>query len=86
MEERLDRALVAVKAVNDALEQYAATQEDIQQLDAYLGSPEWHADCKADTDGLLPEGLKRGVLSEDAIWNLLEQAKELNQTIAPKGE
>lgn len=30
-----------------------------------------------DEAGLLPEDLKRGVLSEDAVWNLLKDHKEL---------
>ncbi len=29
----------------------------------------------------LPEDLKRGVLSEDGIWNMLERNRELSQRI-----
>ena len=77
MEQRLDRATAAAAALEEALGQYAAVQDDITALDAYLGSPEWHADRAADEAGSLPRDLKRGVLSEDAIWNLLERHRAL---------
>lgn len=77
MEQRLDRASAAVEALEVALGQYAAVQDDLAELDTYLGSPEWHADRADDEAGRLPQGLKRGVLSEDAIWNLLERHRAL---------
>ncbi len=40
-------------------------------LQYYLGG-QWLRDYEADERGELPEDLKRGVLSEDGIWNLLE--------------
>ena len=36
-------------------------------------------DFEADEAGLLPKGLKRGVLSEDGIYDLLEEYKELSK-------
>ena len=72
MEQRLDRATAAVEALEAAIEQYKATSDDLTVLDTYLGSPEWHADRDDDEAGRLPKDLRRGVLSEDAIWNLLE--------------
>ena len=77
MEQRLDRTLSAVGALESALEQYSSTMDDIAALEAYLGSPEWLCDRKADEAGQLPQDMKRGVLSEDAIWNLLERNREL---------
>ena len=32
----------------------------------------WKKDFAADEAGLLPQGLKRGVLSEDGIYNILQ--------------
>ena len=81
MEHRLDRATAAVEALETAMEQYQAAQDDLAALDAYLGSPEWHADHNDDEAGRLPAGLRRGVLSEDAIWNLLERNRELQKQI-----
>lgn len=34
-----------------------------------------------DESGKFPEKLKRGVLSQDGIWNMLERNKELTQRI-----
>lgn len=81
MEHRLDRATAAVEALAAAMEQYQAAQDDLAALDAYLGSPEWHADRNDDEAGRLPAVLRRGVLSEDAIWNLLKRNRELHKQI-----
>ncbi len=81
MEQRLERATAAVEAMEAAIEQYKAVRDDIASLDAYLGSPEWHADRDDDEAGRLPKELKRGVLSEDAIWNLLEHHREVQRQI-----
>ena len=81
MERRLDRALLAVKRLSAALDKWEAVQEDIAVLDKYYGSDDWKQDFVDDEAGLLPADLKRGVLSEDAIWNLLADSKELNKKV-----
>ena len=63
MEHRLDRATAAVEALETAMEQYQAAQDDLAALDAYLGSPEWHADRNDDEAGRLPADLRHGVLN-----------------------
>ena len=45
-------------------------------LEAYYTSGQWRADYEADEAGLLPEGLKRGVLSQDGVYNLLAREQE----------
>ena len=64
-----------------ALDKYEAVLEDIKALDAYYGSEEWKQDYADDEAGLLPDNLKRGVLSEDGIWNLLSDAHELDERL-----
>ena len=81
MERRLDKALAAVKRLEAALDKYQAVQEDIVALDEYYGSELWRQDFADDEAGRLPEGLKRGVLSEDGIWNMLTDCKELNERL-----
>lgn len=44
------------------------------ELSAYYSSDAWKRDFAADEAGLLPKDLKRGVLSEDGIYNLLEES------------
>jgi len=78
MELRLDQASAAVMELSAALDKYEAAQEAISILDEYYGSDEWKQDFADDEAGLLPADLKRGVLSEDGIWNLLTDSRELN--------
>lgn len=78
MEQHLDRASEAVMQLSAALENYEEAQAAIRQLAAYYGSNDWRADFEADEAGLLPRELRRGVLSEDAIWNVLSDSRELN--------
>ena len=81
MERRLDRATAAVKRLTLALDKYETAQEDIAALNEYYGSEAWRQDFADDEAGLLPEGLKRGVLSEDGIWNLLTDCREMNECL-----
>lgn len=81
MELRLERSAAAVMELSAALDKYEAVQEDIKVLEEYYGSNEWKQDFADDEAVLLPADLKRGVLSEDGIWNLLSDACELNRRI-----
>ena len=78
MEQHLDHASQAVMQLSAALDDYIAAQDAISELSAYYGSKDWKQDFADDEQGLLPNDLKRGVLSEDAIWNLLSDCNELN--------
>ena len=77
MERHLDRATAAVKRLTTALDKYETAQDDIAALNEYYGSEAWRQDYADDEMGLLPKDLKRGVLSEDGIWNLLTDCREL---------
>ena len=81
MEELFDRASEAIAELSAALDKYLAVQEAIATLSAYYGSDEWKQDFADDEAGLLPAGLKRGVLSEDGIWNLLAEVRELDNRL-----
>jgi hypothetical protein len=48
-------------------------------LESYYTSGDWLADFEADEAGLLPKDLKRGVLSEDGLHDLLDAFKEFEQ-------
>ena len=77
MEQALEASAEAVSALASALELYQETMPALQSLTEYYSSPLWMADFEADEMGLLPEGLKRGVLSEDGVWNLLADHRNL---------
>ena len=82
MERRMSRASAAVIELSAALDKMEAAEQDIAMLNEYYGSSEWHKDFDDDRAGLLPEGLKRGVLSEDGLWNLLADYRELKRRMA----
>ena len=77
MERRLEEAVEAVEQMEEALGRYEAAQEAVERLAGYLDSEEWRRDFADDEKGLLPADLKRGVLSEDGIWHLLDNNREL---------
>ena len=52
------------------------TQENISLLETYYTSGKWRDDYEADERGELPPDLKRGVLSQDALYKLLDELKE----------
>ncbi|MCR5137927.1 MAG: DUF1653 domain-containing protein [Oscillospiraceae bacterium] len=66
--ERYERLFDEVTAAPD--------EEKLRLLERYYTSGEWQADYEADERGELPPDLKRGVLSQDALWNLLERTGE----------
>ena len=43
------------------------------ELVRYYEGGQWLKDYELDEQGLLPRDLKRGVLSQDGVYNLLEQ-------------
>ena len=47
--------------------------EVLRHLSDYYSSPAWKRDYAADEAGLFPKDLKRGVLSEDGIYDLLNE-------------
>ena len=81
MENILDNAIQKMDALEKKIEEYEAFQAEIQKLEAYYTSPQWKADFAADEAGEFSDKLKRGVLSEDGIWNMLERNRELLERI-----
>lgn len=50
-------------------------REMLQSLQHYYESGQWLQDYEQDEKGLLPKDLKRGVLSQDAVYDFLESLK-----------
>ena len=78
MEQCFDKALAAMK--DESAASLNAIKEDVAELSKYYGSDLWKQDFAADEAGQLPPDLKRGVLSEDGIWNLLTEYGEIQKT------
>ena len=79
MEEKLDKAIKAVAALDEALEQFHAVSPEIEELIAYYESDLWREDFEADEEGKLPADLKCGIFSEDGIYNLLTDYQRLKE-------
>ena len=73
-EELLGKAERALGAAEQAAEL-------LRELSAYYTGPEWKEDFAADEAGQLPADLKRGALSEDGIYNLLERGREIGREL-----
>ena len=68
MEEYFDALLDAVDQGPQAVE---AKADILRELTGYYNGGLWLSDYEADERGELPADLKRGVLSEDGVYNLL---------------
>lgn len=77
MEERFDRVQSAANELSRALDDFSGVISDLQALRKYYTGEKWKQDFRADENGELPSDLKRGVLSEDSIWNLLDKNSQL---------
>ena len=77
MEEILNRSSQAVRDLQQALDRYVALEEEIRELERYYAGRQWQKDFADDEAGKLPRDLKRGVLSEDAVYDFLALRDEV---------
>lgn len=88
---QLRQAIENKASINSDLTNFTSVLKDLfdlkdltsalSTLEAYYTSPAWRTDFEADEAGLLPPDLKRGVLSEDGIYNLLEDFKWVEEDV-----
>ena len=76
-EELLDQLTGAASELDAALERFARVQPLAEKLAAYYSGPDWRRDYEDDEAGRLSAGLKRGVLSEDAVYDALAEYRRL---------
>ncbi len=97
MEALLDEATLVIdelsisceegKITPEFIEKFNNIQDKIDILSTYYQGPEWREDFNADCDNLLPPCLKRGVLTEDAVFDLLTDNLVIKEQIqASKNE
>ncbi len=77
MEDRYDEVTRVLAALEEAVDEYEDFKSEIDALKEYMASGQWKEDYEADEAGQLPSGLKRGVLSQDALYNLLNDADQI---------
>lgn len=80
MEEILDTLEAALKDGAGHVREDAALYEMMRTLTEYYEGGEWMEDYARDERGELPTDLKRGVLSEDAVYNLLWELEAREET------
>ena len=81
MEEILDHANKVIAEIESKISELESIQPDIQKLEKYYTGKDWKSDFRLDEEGRLPAELKRGVLSEDAVYDLLERNRELREQL-----
>ena len=69
----LDRIAPVLGNLTEALDAFDGIQDDVKELAAYYEDDDWREDFEADEAGRLPMDLKRGVLSEDGIYDVLSE-------------
>ncbi len=72
-------------ALNKALDDYFDIQSYIGDLKEYMESGQWKVDFEADERGEIPSDIERGVLSEDGLYDLLDEVDRIlrRNTIGP---
>lgn len=78
-EEIMDRILRVIRQDGITPGVYECVLPDLKELEEYYTSPQWQEDYAADESGLLPADLKRGVLSQDGISDLLDRFSDLKK-------
>jgi hypothetical protein len=71
MEAIYDEASEAVSRLAEAVERYNAVKNELVKLAEYYQGELWLKDVDDSRTGKLPGDLKCGVLSEDAVYDLL---------------
>ncbi|MDO4621272.1 MAG: DUF4298 domain-containing protein, partial [Lachnospiraceae bacterium] len=60
-----------LQSEEDAAEKLQEKKAEIEELTAYYEGPLWLEDFDAEREGLFPQDMNRGILTEDAIYDLL---------------
>ena len=84
MEERYDALTTVLGELDMAVEAFLDDKGDLAILRDYMASGQWQKDFEADEAGLLPADLKRGILAEDALFDLLDGADRILASIREK--
>ena len=73
MEFYFDTLRSAAETVPHLLREDDPVRDMLRELVTYYEGGQWLRDYEADEQGLLPKGLKRGVLSQDGVFELLSE-------------
>ena len=79
MERCFDRLCEAVKSNQPPVFSDSDCKRMLRELIDYYEGGQWLRDYTLDEQGMLPQTLKRGVLSEDGVYNLLSALEDARQ-------
>ena len=74
-EERLDNTISCINELKTSLEKFKSNKNNLSLLKKYYSSKNWFKDKEMYENNFL--SIKAGVLSEDAVWNMLDDLDEL---------
>ncbi|AUI66056.1 MULTISPECIES: DUF4298 domain-containing protein [Glaesserella] len=77
MEQILNQANDLIDKMVELQQAWNSLLPQIKALENYYYDEEWQADYNADEQGEIPPEIPRGVLSEDAIYNLSIAHREI---------
>ena len=82
MEENMEKAARALAVLSAGLEEYAAARPGLDALEEYMTGGDWLRDYDDDCAGRFPTDLNRGVLSQDGLYDLLQEDRRLRSAMA----
>ena len=74
-EERLNSSLLSIRKMQEALDEFEKNINNIKLVNHYYGSDMWFHDREKYDNNV--SKIKSGVLSEDAVWNMLDDVNEI---------
>ena len=77
MEDRYDEVTRVMAALEEAIDEYEDFKSELDALKDYMESGDWKKDFEADEAGQIPAEIKRGVLTEDALYDLLNDSDKI---------
>lgn len=78
LESKYDEVSKVVDRMELAMDEFRSVQGLVAELRKYMDSGRWLKDYESDERGELPPGLKRGILSQDGLYDLLQRAERLS--------
>jgi hypothetical protein len=78
-EKLFDEVSAAAAQLKTAVDGFNSVSDKINELEKYYSGKDWKKDFTDDEKGKLPPDLKRGVLSEDGLYNLFDEIRELRK-------
>ncbi len=64
-----------------ALDDFRLIQQDVDELECYYSGQDWKNDFEKEEQGLIPKEIRRGILSEDGIYSMLDENHELKEIL-----